>query len=127
MISSLSSVALVVRLNSISLLTSAAFFWANSTVERITGKLSSVSPPKKVTWIALRPADLLLDVAVGRGLEAAVEGALAIGPASRALQDQPPDVRAAAGSAIRAALAPYQKGQSVALGAAIWVVTATNG
>jgi SAM-dependent methyltransferase len=95
-------------------------FSSEARVRRILGEAG-------FSAIALRPADLLLDVAVGRGLEAAVEGALAIGPASRALQDQPPDVRAAAGSAIRAALAPYQKGQSVALGAAIWVVTATNG
>jgi ubiquinone/menaquinone biosynthesis C-methylase UbiE len=77
--------------------------------------------------IAMQPADLSLDVAVGNGLEAAVEGALAIGPASRALEDQPPDVRAAAAKAIRAALAPYQNGQSVPLAAAIWVVTAVNG
>jgi hypothetical protein len=70
--------------------------------------------------------DLLLDVAVGRGLGAAVEGALEIGPASRALEDQPPAVRAAAANAFRAALAPRQKGESVPMGAAIWIVTATN-
>jgi ubiquinone/menaquinone biosynthesis C-methylase UbiE len=76
--------------------------------------------------IAMRPVDLLLDVAVGRGLDAAVQGALEIGPASRALDDQPPKVRAAAAEAIRAALAPHQKGESVPLAAAIWIVTATN-
>jgi hypothetical protein len=76
--------------------------------------------------IAMHAADLLLDIAVGRGLDAAVEGALEIGPASRALQDQPPEVRAAATNAIRVALAPHQKGDSVPLGAAIWIVTATN-
>ncbi len=76
--------------------------------------------------IGMRPADLLLDVAVGRGLEAAVEGALAIGPASRALADQPSEIRAGAANAIRDALAPFQKGLSVPLAGAIWVVTATN-
>jgi SAM-dependent methyltransferase len=76
--------------------------------------------------IAMHAADLLLDIAVGRGLDAAVEGALEIGPASRALQDQPPEVRAAATNAIRVALVPHQKGDSVPLGAAIWIVTATN-
>jgi len=76
--------------------------------------------------IALQPSDLLLDVAVGRGLDAAVEGALAIGPASRALQDQPPDIVAAATGAIRTALAPFESGGRVALAGAIWLVTATN-
>jgi hypothetical protein len=76
--------------------------------------------------IAMHPADLSLDVAVGRGLEAAVEGALEIGPASRALQDQPPEIRSAAANAIRAALAPFQQGASVPLAGAIWVVTATS-
>jgi ubiquinone/menaquinone biosynthesis C-methylase UbiE len=76
--------------------------------------------------IAMHPVDLSLDVAVGRGLEAAVEGALEIGPASRALEDQPPEVRTAAANAIRAALAPFRKGEAVPLAAAIWIVTAVN-
>jgi SAM-dependent methyltransferase len=76
--------------------------------------------------IAMHPVDLSLDLAVGRGLEAAVEGALAIGPASRALQDQSPEVKSAAAGAIRAALAPFQRGDTVPLAAAIWVVTAAN-
>jgi ubiquinone/menaquinone biosynthesis C-methylase UbiE len=76
--------------------------------------------------IAMQPVDLLLDIAVGAGLDAAVEGALEIGPASRALQDQSPEVRSAAAGAIRAALAPHLKGESVPLGAATWIVTATN-
>jgi ubiquinone/menaquinone biosynthesis C-methylase UbiE len=76
--------------------------------------------------IALQPRDLLPDVAVGRGLDAAVEGALAIGPASRALQEQPPDIVAAATGAIRAALAPFETDGRVPLAGAIWIVTATN-
>jgi ubiquinone/menaquinone biosynthesis C-methylase UbiE len=76
--------------------------------------------------IAMQPVDLQLDIAVGRGLDAAVEGALEIGPASRALQDQPSEIRAAAAGAIRAALAPYQRGDAVPLDAAIWIVTAAN-
>ena len=76
--------------------------------------------------IAMEPVDLLLDVAVGQGLDAAIQGALEIGPASRALEDQPPEVRSAATNAIRAALAPHLRGESVPLGAAIWIVTATN-
>jgi len=76
--------------------------------------------------IAMHPVDLFLDTAVGRGLDAAVESALEIGPASRALEGQPPEVRSAAADSIRAALAPYQNGQSVPVGGAIWIVTATN-
>lgn len=74
--------------------------------------------------IKLEPHDLMLDIAVGRGLERAVEGALQIGPASRALQDSPPEVRDAARSSIRDVLAPYARGQSVPIGASIWMVTA---
>jgi len=76
--------------------------------------------------IKMEPCDLSLDVAVGRGLDAAVQGALEIGPASRALQDQPPEVHAAATNSIREALAPFAKGQSVLLRASIWIVTATG-
>ncbi len=76
--------------------------------------------------IELQPRDLLLDVAVGLGLDAAVEGALAIGPASRALLEQPPDIVTAATGAIRAALAPFETEGRVPLAGAIWLVTATN-
>jgi SAM-dependent methyltransferase len=74
--------------------------------------------------IAMEPCDLALDVAVGGGLDAAVRGALEIGPAARALADQPLDVIAAATQSIREALTPYVKGQTVPLDAAIWIVTA---
>jgi SAM-dependent methyltransferase len=74
--------------------------------------------------IELERCDLSLDVAIGRGLDAAVESALEIGPASRALQDQPPDIRAAATDSIREALAPFVKGQTVPLAGSIWIVTA---
>jgi ubiquinone/menaquinone biosynthesis C-methylase UbiE len=74
--------------------------------------------------VRMEPVDLSLDIAVGRGLDAAVEGALEIGPAARALREQPPEVRAAAAISIREALAPYARGQAVPLAAAIWIVTA---
>src|SRR5262249_24752592 len=70
--------------------------------------------------------DLSLDLANGQGLEAAVTGALDAGPARRALDGQPPEVVAQAVHAIRAALAPLQQGQTVPLGAAVWVVTAAK-
>jgi ubiquinone/menaquinone biosynthesis C-methylase UbiE len=74
--------------------------------------------------IAMERCDLSLDVGIGRGLEAAVQGALEIGPAFRALEGQPPDLRAAATVSIREALAPFVSGQAVMLGASIWIVTA---
>jgi SAM-dependent methyltransferase len=78
------------------------------------------------TDIAMERCDLALDIAIGRGLEAAVESALEIGPASRALDGHPPDVRAAATHSVREALAAFAKGQTVPLPASIWIVTAAN-
>ena len=74
--------------------------------------------------VAIVPRNLSLDIAIGRGLEAAVQGAIEIGPASRALHDHPEDVRAAAKESIREALRPFVRGESVPLPAAIWIVTA---
>jgi SAM-dependent methyltransferase len=75
--------------------------------------------------VAMEPCNLSLDIAVGRGLDAAVTSALEIGPAARALAEQPPDVVAAAANSIREALAPFARGQSVPLPASIWIVTAS--
>jgi ubiquinone/menaquinone biosynthesis C-methylase UbiE len=74
--------------------------------------------------IAMEPRNLALDPAIGRGLDVAVQSALEIGPAARALAEQPPDVVAAAAQSIREALAPHVKGQTVPIGASIWIVTA---
>lgn len=78
------------------------------------------------TGIELERRDFKLDVAAGRGLDDAVATALAMGPASRALEGQPPDKIAAATASIREALAPLAVGNSVPLGGSIWVVTAVN-
>jgi hypothetical protein len=92
-------------------------FASEARVHRILGEAG-------FSGIAMEPHDLSLDIAVGRGLDAAVESALAIGPAARALAEQPSEIRAAATAAIRAALAPFARGQAVALPASIWIVTA---
>ena len=76
------------------------------------------------TDVAMEACPLTFDVAAGKGLHAAVQGALEIGPASRALEGHPPDVVAAAIQSIREALTPFAKGQSVLLPGAIWLVTA---
>ena len=78
------------------------------------------------TDIVLEPHDLELDIAVGRGLETAVRAAVSIGPTSRILDGQSDAVRAAATVDIRKALAAHARGDSVPLGGAIWIVTATN-
>jgi ubiquinone/menaquinone biosynthesis C-methylase UbiE len=75
--------------------------------------------------VEMERCDLSLDVATGRGLDAALETALEIGPASRALEGQPPDLRAAAANSIREALTPFARGQTVLLPASIWIVTAS--
>ena len=76
--------------------------------------------------IELERRDLSLDVAAGRGLDVAVKGAVEVGPASRALEGQPAELKAAVAASIRAALAPFQRDAHVNLGASIWLVTAVN-
>jgi SAM-dependent methyltransferase len=92
-------------------------FASQARVHRILGEAGFAG-------IEMEPCNLALDVAIGRGLDAAVQGALEIGPASRALEGQPEDVRAAATNSIREALAVYAKGDTVPLPASIWIVTA---
>jgi SAM-dependent methyltransferase len=92
-------------------------FASEARVNRILGEAG-------FTGIEMEPCDLSLDIAVGRGLDAAVQSALEIGPAARALADQPPEVRAAAENSIREALAVFAWGQAVPLAASIWIVTA---
>jgi SAM-dependent methyltransferase len=93
-------------------------FAAEQRVHRILGEAG-------FSDIAMEPCNLSLDVAVGRGLAAAVEASLEIGPASRALEGQPSDLRAAATKSIRDVLAPFAKGNTVPLAASIWIVTAS--
>ncbi|HKS19402.1 MAG TPA: methyltransferase domain-containing protein [Bradyrhizobium sp.] len=76
------------------------------------------------TGIDMEPCALSLDAAIGRGLDGAVQSALDIGPASRALEGQPAELRAAAAQSIREALTPFARGDAVLLPASIWIVTA---
>jgi SAM-dependent methyltransferase len=93
-------------------------FASEARVHRILGEAG-------FTGIETEACNFELDVAIGRGLDAAVQSALEIGPASRALAEQPPDVVAAATNSIRDALAPFARGQTVPLPASIWIVTAS--
>jgi hypothetical protein len=74
--------------------------------------------------VELEACPLLLDAAIGRGLDGAVQGALEIGPVSRALEGQPEQARAAVAASIREALMPFAKGDAVLLPASVWIVTA---
>ena len=76
--------------------------------------------------IRLEEFDTELDVAGEGGLEAAVQSALAIGPASRALDGQPPELCKPVAMSIRKSLARYVKGQSVMMPASLWIVTAVD-
>jgi SAM-dependent methyltransferase len=92
-------------------------FASEQRVHRILGEAG-------FTGIEMERCNLALDVAIGRGLDAAVQSALDIGPASRALDGHPPELREASKNSIREALAPLVKGQTVPLPASIWLVTA---
>jgi SAM-dependent methyltransferase len=74
--------------------------------------------------IAMEACNIALDVAIGRGLDAAADAALEIGPSARALDGHPPEVRAAARQSVRELLVPYVRGESVPLPGSIWIVTA---
>jgi ubiquinone/menaquinone biosynthesis C-methylase UbiE len=74
--------------------------------------------------VEMEPCPLLLDAAIGCGLDSAVQRAFEIGPVSRALEGQPDALRVAAANSIREALTPFAKGDAVLLPASIWIVTA---
>ncbi len=76
--------------------------------------------------ISLEPIALSFDLAVGRGLDTAVDTAMGIGPASRALDGQTEELRRAAAASIRNMLAQHQSGKQVLLPGAIWIVCARN-
>jgi SAM-dependent methyltransferase len=74
--------------------------------------------------IEMEPVGLSFDIAIGRGLDAAVLAAMQIGPGSRALDGHPPETRAAAAKSVREMLVPFVRGDSVPLPGSIWIVTA---
>jgi SAM-dependent methyltransferase len=74
--------------------------------------------------IAMEPVDLSFDIAIGRGLDAAVQAAMQIGPGSRALDGHPQETREAAAKSVKEMLTPYVRGDSVPLQGSIWIVTA---
>ncbi|WP_291842423.1 methyltransferase domain-containing protein [Bradyrhizobium sp.] len=92
-------------------------FASEARVRRILGEAG-------FTGVEMEACPLLLDAAIGRGLDGAVQGALEIGPVSRALEGQPEELRKAAAASIREALTPFAKGDAVPLPGSVWIVTA---
>ncbi|MEO8877069.1 MAG: SAM-dependent methyltransferase, partial [Polyangiaceae bacterium] len=60
------------------------------------------------------------------GLDGAVEAAMRIGPAARLFAEASQEARLKMRSAMEAALAPFLKGNVVAMPAATWIVQAKN-
>ena len=76
--------------------------------------------------IKFESIDLSFDLAGGHGLDAALDTALNMGPASRALDGLSVQLRMAAAESIKAALERYLMGGEVRLQGALWLVTAIN-
>src|SRR3954452_17611460 len=92
-------------------------FASEARVRRILGEAG-------FTGVEMEACPLLLDSAIGRGLDGAVQGAFEIGPVSCALEGQPEHLRVAAAHSIREALTPFARGDAVLLPASVWIVTA---
>ena len=94
--------------------------FAFASEERVNRILSAAG----FTNIAIEPCPLSLDIAIGGGLDAAVQSVVGIGPSNRALEGQPAEIRAAAIQSIREMLTPLARGNTVPLAGSIWIVTA---
>ncbi|MGH9594727.1 MAG: class I SAM-dependent methyltransferase [Bryobacteraceae bacterium] len=88
--------------------------------ERVTRILTAAGFTKP----SFTPLDIQMDLAAGGTLEDAVVQSSAMGPAKRALVDQPDDIRAAALESIRRALEPHATAAGVKLPGAVWLVAA---
>lgn len=80
--------------------------------------------------IAIAPFDASVPFGEGGTRDAAIDDAvtmtLEVGPLSRALADQPDDIRARASAAVRAAFAGLPGERSVMINGAAWIVMARN-
>lgn len=76
------------------------------------------------TTPSFTPLDVQLDLAAGGTIEDAVRQASEMGPAKRALTDQPDDIRAGAIESIRRSLESYASAAGVKLSGAVWLVSA---
>jgi len=77
------------------------------------------------TAVTVERTEVIMDLAIGEGLEIGVERALQVGPASLAIEGQSAELREAARNTVREALRPFVCGQSVAMPGSMWLVSAT--
>ena len=94
------------------------------------GRVSRVLTAAGFADIAIAPFDASVPFGEGRTRDAAIDDAvkmtLEVGPLSRALADQPNDIRARASPAVRAAFAGLPGERSVMIDGAAWIVMARN-
>ncbi|TIX40213.1 MAG: SAM-dependent methyltransferase, partial [Mesorhizobium sp.] len=94
------------------------------------GRVARVLMAAGFTDIAIEPFDSSVPFGKGPTRDAAIDDAvkmtLEVGPLSRALADQPDDIRARASAAVRAVFADRPGERSVMINGAAWIVTARN-
>jgi hypothetical protein len=94
------------------------------------GRVTRILTAAGFTDIAIAPFDASVPFGEGETRDAAIDDAvrmaLEVGPLSRALADQPDDVRARASAATRAAFAGLPGERSVMINGAAWIVMARN-
>ncbi|MCW2318559.1 SAM-dependent methyltransferase [Rhodoblastus acidophilus] len=94
------------------------------------GRVARILTAAGFTNIAMAPFDASIPFGEGgtrdAAIDDAVEMAIEVGPLSRALADQPDDIRARASAAVRAAFAGRPGERSVMIDGAAWIVTARN-
>ena len=89
-----------------------------------TTRVTRVLTAAGFTAPSFTPLDIQMDIAAGGTFEDAVRQSSSMGPAKRALADQPDNVRTASIESIRRALAPYASAAGVKLSGAVWLVAA---
>lgn len=94
------------------------------------GRVARILTAAGFTDIAIDPFDASVPIGEGGTRDAAIDDAvkmtLEVGPLSRALADQPDDIRARASAAVRAAFAGLPGERSVMINGAAWIVMARN-
>jgi SAM-dependent methyltransferase len=74
--------------------------------------------------VTFDPIDQELHIGGSRGIDAAVDFILKMGPTAAALRDVGPEKRAEVAGAVREAVRPYHGPDGVKMGGAAWIVTA---
>jgi hypothetical protein len=94
------------------------------------GRVARILRVAGFTDVTFVPFDASIPIGKGETRDAAIDDAvkmtLEVGPLSRALADQPDDIRRRASSAVRAVSAGCAGERSVMLDGAVWIGTARN-